>query len=251
MLRVAALVFAASLSGQADPAPGITVSAAVSLTEALQEASRLFEAASGPVTLNLGASNVLARQIVNGAPVDVFISADREQMRIVEEAGLVAQGSLVQVVANQLALVVPSGVESAPPSIAALTGSGVRRIAIGNPDAVPAGVYARQYLQRAGLWDALSPKLLPSASVRAALAAVASRAADAGIVYVTDARGSRAVRVADVIGGPHAPEIVYPACAIAASRHEARARAFLAFLQTSEVSQIFARHGFKPLASAR
>ena len=250
MLQLAALLAAASLAAQTGR-PAITVSAAISLTDALQEAVRLFEAANGPVVLNLGASNVLARQIVNGAPVDVFISADREQMRVVERAGLVAPGSVVPVVGNQLALVVPRGVESAPQSVAALAGGGVRRVAIGNPDAVPAGVYARQYLERIGLWDALSPKLVPSASVRAALAAVENRAADAGIVYVTDARGSRAVRVAEVIGGPQAPEIVYPACAMAASRHKAGAHAFLAFLQTPEVTRIFARHGFTPLAPSR
>jgi molybdate transport system substrate-binding protein len=251
MLRLAALVAAASMAAQTGRAPAITVSAAISLTDALQEVARLFEAANGPVALNLGASNVLARQIVNGAPVDVFISADGEQMRVVERAGLVAPGSIVPVVSNQLALVVPAGVDAAPESVAALAGSGVRRIAIGNPDAVPAGVYARQYLERVGLWGALSPKLLPSASVRAALAAVENRAAEAGIVYVTDARGSRAVRVAEVISGPHAPEIVYPACAIAASRRKAGGQAFLEFLQTAEARGIFSRHGFKPVTPSR
>jgi molybdate transport system substrate-binding protein len=137
----------------------------------------------------------------------------------------------------------------APDSAAALAAPGIRRIAIGDPEAVPAGVYARLYLERIGLWQTLRPKLLPSASVRAALAAVESGSADAGIVYATDAHAADAVRITKVIAGPDAPSIVYPACVVSSSKRKEAAARFVTFLQTPAASRIFRQHGFLPLAS--
>jgi molybdate transport system substrate-binding protein len=232
--------------------PRLTVSAAVSLTEAIEEIARAYTAAGhGRVVLNFAASNVLARQIANGAPVDVFISADGAQMAVVEKAGLTAPGSIVQLLGNKLAIVVRKDRAGALPSAASLASSDVRRVAIGDPDAVPAGIYAKQYLERIGLWTALQHKMVPSASVRAALAAVQHGGADAGIVYVTDARVSAAVRVAAVIDGPEAPEIVYPAAVISTSARKDPARAFLEFLRTAEAGRVFRKFGFEPRAQGQ
>lgn len=252
MSATAALFLAWALVGHAGQAPPITVSAAVSLTDVMDEIGRSYEQATGGrIVFNFAASNVLARQIVNGAPVDVFVSADEGQMALVEKAQMASPGTLVPVVSNRLAVVVRSDRSDLPASIAVLSAAGVRRIAIGDPDAVPAGVYARQYLQRAGLWSFLRDKIVPVGSVRAALAAVANGATDAGIVYATDAAVSEAVRVVTVITGPEAPRIAYFACVISSSRQADAARSFVRFLQAADASRIFERHGFQALTAGR
>jgi molybdate transport system substrate-binding protein len=251
MLPALGLALGLAFFAQERGAQPITVSAAISLSEAMQAAATAYEASGGNrVVLNFAASNVLSRQIVNGARVDVFISADARQMALVEKAGLVAPRTLVQLLGNQLAIVSRKDRPDALDSPASLAAPGIRRIAIGDPEAVPAGVYARQYLERVGLWQALQPKLLPTASVRAALATVENGGADAGIVYVTDARAAEAVRVTMVITGPDAPAIVYPACVVSSSTRTEAAARFLTFLQTPAASRIFLQHGFLPLASS-
>ena len=247
MLRMAALAGVLALAVQAGTARPLTVSAAVSLTEVMQAVGSAYEAAGhGRIVFNFASSNVLARQIVNGAPVDVFISADEAQLDVVRRAGLVSDANIVPLLGNRLAVVVRSPPRAALTASGALSTPEVRRVAIGNPDAVPAGVYARQYLERVGLWTGLQPKLLLAGSVRAALAAVQSGAADAGIVYVTDARSSREIHVVAVIDGPDAPRIVYPAAALASSPRTAEAAAFLTFLQTAATRRIYVEHGFAP-----
>jgi molybdate transport system substrate-binding protein len=250
MLRML-VVIAAVLGLEGAAGPEITVSAAVSLTEALQGIARIYETSGGRVSLNLAASNVLSRQIVNGAPVDVFISADEAQMAIVEKAGLIASGSRVALLRNSLAIVVSTDHPVEVTSATALASDAVKRIAVGDPEAVPAGVYAKAYLERMGLLSRLQPKLIPSTSVRAALAAVENGAADVGIVYVSDAQVSNRVRMSAVISGPEAPEIIYPACVIQSSARRDAAAAFLKFLQTADAARVFERHGFQPVSAAR
>ena len=132
--------------------------------------------------------------------------------------------------------------------IRALSGPDVRRVAIGDPVAVPAGVYARQYLRAVGLWDAIQSRLVPVGNVRAAVAAVENGSADAAIVYETDAAIARTAVVAFVVSGAGAPRIVYPAAVVASSRrHEAAAR-FLLFLRGPHGAEIFRRYKFSPLA---
>ena len=249
MVPVSACCLALALYVQRAPQAPITVSAAVSLTEVMQELATAFESSAGQrVVFNFAGSNVLARQIVNGAPVDVFISADAVQMDIVERARMIAAGTRTPLVGNQLAVVVRRD-QSRVTSVAALADASIRRIAIGDPEAVPAGVYAKQYLERIGLWQQLHGKLLPSSNVRAALAAVENGSADAGIVYATDVRASRDLTVSISIAGPDAPRIVYPACIVASSKRLESAMRFLKFLQTSAAAQIFRQYGFQPLAS--
>jgi molybdate transport system substrate-binding protein len=242
------LVLLAALA-QASAAP-LTVSAAVSLTEALEEAAAAYRAAGGtPVVFNFGGSNTLARQIVNGAPVDVFISADETQMDVIEKAGLVAAGTRVAVIANRLVLVVDS--RSPVKAVNDLGAAEVRRIAIGDPAAVPAGVYARQYLERIGQWTRLEHKVVPVANVRAALTAVQNASAAAAFVYATDARIAPALRVVATITGPQAPRIVYPGGVVKSARQPAAAAKFLEFLRTAPALAIFEKHGFTPVTDAR
>ena len=161
------------------------MSAAVSLTEVLQQAAPIYQAKTGErVVLNLGASNTLARQIAFGAGVDVFISADEAQMNVV--AAQVDSSSRVDLLSNRLAIAVPDDRPRSMASARDLLDPAIRRIAIGDPAAVPAGVYAKQYLQTLGIWADLAMKVIPSGSVRLALVAVESGAADAAIVYHTD-----------------------------------------------------------------
>ena len=228
----------------------ITVSAAVSLSEALEEAAAAYRAAGGtPVVFNFGGSNGLARQIVNGAPVDVFISADEAQMEVVEKASLVAPGTRVPLVANRLVLVVDS--RSLVKAVPDLGAADVRRIAIGDPAAVPAGVYARQYLERSGQWARMEHKVVPVANVRAALTAVQNGSADAAFVYATDARIAPALRIVATITGPQAPDIVYPGCVLKTTRQPAAAGKFLEFLRTPVALGIFEKHGFTRPPPAR
>ena len=223
----------------------ITVSAAVSLTDVLTAVAVEYgKEGRGSVRFNFGASNVLARQIADGAPVDVFISADEAQMDVVSAARLLLDGSRADLLRNQLAIVVPSDRPRTMTSARELTGPAFRRIAIGDPAAVPAGVYAKQYLEQLDLWSALAPKVIPSGSVRAALAAVETGAADAAIVYRTDARIALKAAVAYVVPADRGPRIVYPAAILKASKTVDESRRFLDFLRGAAAARIFERYGF-------
>jgi molybdate transport system substrate-binding protein len=243
------LVVVAITLGQGAVAP-LTVSAAISLTEALEEATAAYRVAGGtPVVFNFGGSNALARQIVNGAPVDVFISADEAQMAVVEKADLALAGTRMPVAGNRLVLVVDP--RSRVKGVTDLGAAEIRRIAIGDPVAVPAGVYARQYLEHVNQWTRLQPKVVPVANVRAALTAVQNGSADAAFVYATDARIAPALRVAATITGPQAPRIVYPGAVVKTSRQPQAAAKFLEFLRTLPALAIFEKHGFTPVTDAR
>src|ERR1051326_31702 len=162
-------------AGQGMPAPKpITVSAAVSLTDALTAIAEDYgKQARGTVRFNFAASNILARQIASGAPADVFISADEAQMDVVAAAQLIKAGSRFVLLRNQLAVVVPNDRPRTLASIRELTSPSFKRIALGDPAAVPAGVYAKQYLEAQGLWKTIEPRVVPAGSARLALAAVA------------------------------------------------------------------------------
>jgi molybdate transport system substrate-binding protein len=222
----------------------ITVSAAVSLSDALtaiaQEYGRLGR---GSIRFNFGGSHTLARQIVNGARVDMFISADAAQLNVVAAAGLLKDGTRIALLRNQLAVVVPSDRPRTFKSIGEIAAPAFKRIAIGDPAAVPAGVYAKQYLEKEGLWRALEARVVPTGSVRAALTAVTSGAVDAAIVYRTDARMAPGATVAWVVAADRGPLIEYPAAIVRDALPEAQR--FLDFLRGEPASRIFERFGFK------
>src|SRR5687767_8530967 len=226
----------------------VLVSAASSLTEVMQRIAAAYQARTGTrVVLNLGASNTLARQIAAGAPVDLFISADETQMDAVR-ADIVA-ATRVDLLANQLAVAVPADRPRPVRSARDLADPAFKRIALGDPAAVPAGVYARQYLERAGVWPLIQPKVIPAGSVRLALAAVENGAADAAIVYRTDVAAARGARLAFVVPADAAPRIAYPAAVIRSAPHAAAATRLLTFLRGREAAEVFRRAGFVPLSA--
>lgn len=219
------------------------VSAAASLTDVLTGAVRRYEAETGQtVALNFAGSNVLARQIRSGAPVDLFISADEAQMVAVEAE--IVPGTRVTLLSNGLVVAVPSDRARRMASAADLLADDVRRIAVGEPSAVPAGVYARRYLESQGIWQALQPRLVPMGSVRLALAAVEQGAADAAIVFRTDVASSRSATSAFEVPLDEGPPISYPAAILRTGQHPDAARRFLAYLRGPEASAIFTEAGF-------
>ena len=244
MLR--SLALAATLvwsTGLAPQTAEITVSAAASLTDVLQELAANYQRrGGGHVVLNFGASNTLARQVAAGARVDLFISADEAQMLVVADE--VEPASRVELLSNQLAIAVPSDRPRTFASARDLADPGVRRIAVGDPAAVPAGVYAKRYLEKLGVWKAVEPKVVPAGSVRLALAAVENGAADAAIVYKTDIATAGRARLALVVPAAEGPRIIYPAAVIRGGANTAGARRFLAFLQTDESRRVFEKAGF-------
>ena len=224
---------------------GLLVSGAVSLSDALYEVAAAYRAAGGAeVRINLAGSNVPARQIVNGAPVDVFISADAAQMEVVASRGLLVPSSRRVIASNQLVVVAQPERAAAVREAFGSAGPAIRRLALGDPAAVPAGVYARQYLERRRLWAAFEGRVVPAVNVRGALAAVQSGGADAAIVYRTDVPRDASLVVALAIPVSETPGVDYHAAALRAARQPEEAARFLAFLSGTTGQAILARHGF-------
>jgi molybdate transport system substrate-binding protein len=223
-------------------ADDLLVFAAASLTEALRELGASYEQTRDDrVAFNFGASSDLARQIAAGAPADAFFSADVARMEELERAGLVERRGRRSVLSNTLVIVVPADATTTISEAADLTN--VRSIALANPEAVPAGVYARTYLRSLGLWEALKDRVVPTLDVRAALAAVETGHADAGIVYATDAAISRKVRVAFRVPGERGPPIVYTLAPLKASGKPATCL-LVGFLASRDAAPTYERHGF-------
>jgi molybdate transport system substrate-binding protein len=212
-------VFAFLLLVSCAPGPAeVQVFAAASLTDALTEIGRNFERETGQtVVFNFAASSTLARQIQNGAPADLFLSADEAKM---DAVAVIERAS---VLSNTLVIV---GNAKSPQDLVG------KSVALAEPSSVPAGIYARQYLTRTGLWDQIAPNVVPTENVRAALAAVKSGNVDAAIVYKTDARG---VEIED------GPKISYP---FGLLRDTKNARRFFDYLRSRPALDVFARHGF-------
>jgi molybdate transport system substrate-binding protein len=241
------LTAACSATSRTEPAAQgpLRVAAALSLTDVLNDAGTRWTATGHPpIEFNFAASNVLARQILEGAPVDVFISADEAQMDRVVSEDAAGTTDRVTLFTNQLVIVVPAGraLPGTPPE--SLADNAVKRVAIGDPQGVPAGVYAKTWLEHIGLWRRIEPKVVPSASVRAALVAVEAANADAGIVYRTDARNDVKVNVAYEVPIADAPAIVYPGAVMKRAPHPETARLFITFLQSAASREAFAASGF-------
>lgn len=228
----------------------LLVAAAASLSGMAPQLTRELHDATGiDVRFNFAGSNTLARQIVEGARIDAFISADEAQMDVIERAGRVAAGTRTNVVSNQLVLIASREQGAAPIRPDDLASPTIRRVAMGDPAAVPAGVYGRQWLETIRLWGPVSPKVVPLASSPAVVAAVEAGRADVGIVYSSDvANRQGSVRVEHRVPAVDAPQIVYPAAAIAGGRVVV-AREFIAFLRGARAQEIFQAAGFRPLSS--
>ncbi|HEY0421048.1 MAG TPA: molybdate ABC transporter substrate-binding protein [Acetobacteraceae bacterium] len=217
----------------------LTVSVAASLQDGIAEAALGYSGT--PIQFNFGASGALARQIVNGAPVDVFLSAAPGPMDELAAQGLIVRDTRRDLLRNRIVLIAaPDGVHSFDD----LAGPRVKTVALGDPASVPAGDYGRQVLTALHLWDRVQPKLVLAKDVRQVLAYVATGNADAGIVYATDARESGRVRIAAAAPpGTHAP-VIYPIAVVKASHNPAAARAFAAYLGGPAARTIFEAHGF-------
>ena len=223
----------------------LRVSAAVSLTESLTAAVRQWERETGETaTLNFAASNILSRQIEEGAPADVFVSADTLQMERLVVRRLVNADSVVTLLSNQLAVIAPSDRPLPGSMPGGLAEPGVARLALGDPAAVPAGHYARQWLERIDLWPKVASKVVPTSSVRAAMAAVEAGNADAAVVYRTDAVGRSRVRLEYLVPLDQGPPISYPGGIVTATRQPVKARALLSWLRGNTAMGIFKAAGF-------
>lgn len=256
ILLVLALGFCVLLPGVVSAGGGdgevvVRVSAAASLSDVLKEVNGRFREAAGvKVEMITGGSNVLARQIEGGMPADVFLSADAARMDVLAAKGLILEETRREVLGNALVLVVPADSGLRIVSLSDLAADGVQRIVTGDPRAVPAGVYAKEILAKAGIWERVRPKIVATDSVRAALAAVESGNLDAGIVYRTDARISRKVKVAYEIPLPEGVRIVYPAAVLREAVRPDLARRYLEFLQGAGAETVFRRYGFVVPAKA-
>ena len=218
---------------------------AMSLTDALTEVSQRFGAVRNiKVYCNFAGSSTLQRQIEKGAPADVFISASPKQMDALQEKGLIHEDSRQAVLNNRLVLIAPINSPLIMTNVGMLAQNTIQRVAIGEPNSVPAGIYGREALAQLGVWDAVQEKLIPAADVRSTLAYVESGEVDVGIVYQTDAAISKKVRIIYQIPDSSHTPIVYPAAVLRDTGHRVLAQAFLEYLQTSEVTTIFEKHGF-------
>lgn len=235
------------------PAPAfaadITVFAAASLANAMKEIAADYQKASGKsVAVSFAASSALARQIEASSGADIFISADLDWMDYLEKKGLIAPDSRHNLLGNRLVLIAPKDA-AAPVAIAphfdllaALKGG---RLAIANPETVPAGRYAKAALTALGVWDSVAGHLADAEDVRVALAYVARGEAPLGIVYETDAKAEPAVRIVGAFPENTHPPIIYPAALL--KDHKPEARGFLRYLSLSEARAVFERNGFTVL----
>ncbi len=243
------LMMALGLASARAQAAELTVSAAVSLKAALEEIAARFEKthAGTKVTFNFGASGALQQQIENGAPVDVFVSAASKQVDELEKKGLTLDGTRIDVVGNTLVLVVPKAGKTTVTKIEDLKSETVKKIAIGEPKAVPAGTYAMEVLTAMKLADAVEKRLVFGMNVQQVLTFVESGNADAGFVYGSDARGSKNVTVVATADAKLHKPITYPAVVLKKSKNPATARQLLDVLGEDESRKVFEKHGFTPV----
>jgi len=218
----------------------VYVHAAASLTDVLKEIGQIFESQSGEkVLFNFGSSSLLARQIEEGAPGDIFFSADEEKMNQLEQKNLIRKETRKSILSNTLVIVVPSdSLERFQSILDLLHVQG--NIAVAEPRSVPAGIYAREYLSKVGLWSRLVDRIVPTDNVRAALSAVEAGNASAGIVYKTDAVLSRQIRIAFEVPADQGPAISYSVAILKDSTETA----FYQFLLSDQASRIFRKYQF-------
>ena len=243
LLAVALLT--ALLTGAA-MAADIIVSAAASLNNAFTEIGKEYEKANAgqKVNFNFGSSGALLQQVARGAPVDVFVSADPETMDRAAKQNLIVRTTRHDIVRNTLVVIAPKGAQSAPKSLDGLKDPGITRLAISNPESVPAGRYSKEALQAADLWDAIKGKSLNTQNVRQSLDYVARGEAEAGFVYITDAAIMRD-KVQVLFEVPTRTPILYPIAAVKGGGNENFALKFIEYVRSEAGQQILAKYGFR------
>jgi molybdate transport system substrate-binding protein len=232
---------------QAEEATPVMVFAAASTTNAVNEIGTLFKEKGGAgITSSFASSSTLAKQIEQGAPASVFISADEDWMNYLSQRKLIAENSRVNLLGNSLVLIAPaSGAAqeniTVGKELVGLVGNG--RIAVGDPDHVPAGKYAKAALVKLNIWKDIEPRLARASDVRGALALVERGEAAYGIVYSTDAAITKKVKIVGQFPPDSYSPVVYPIALIAANVHPA-ARSFLDFIKGDEARKVFTKYGF-------
>ncbi len=241
-------VISCPAEGLAATGKKITVSAAISLKDAFEDMAKVYEARNPGVKIyfNFGASGNLMMQIEEGAPVDVFASAAEKQMDMLSKKGMIEAGTRADFAVNSVVLIVPDGQKYAfVRSFRDLADPGIKRIAIGNPRSVPAGMYSEEALRYFKLTGAVSKKLIYGEHVRQVLEYVAREEVDAGLVYSTDAISQAGqVRVAAVAPQASHRPVVYPIAVVKGSANEKQARAFVALVTSPEGKSILRKYGF-------
>ena len=223
----------------------VNVFAAASLTDSLKEIAAAYEKRTGDkIVFNFGASSFLARQIEEGAPADIFFSADEAKMDGLEKKGLLVKETRKSRLSNSLVIVVATDSPLQISSAQDLVQTKIKRIALADPATVPAGIYAKQYLEKLGLWVAVEPRVVPTDNVRAALSAVESGNVEAGIVYKTDAGISKKVKIAYEVAREEGPVISYPVAVLKDSRQLDAAKRFLKELDSDDAARVFGKFGF-------
>lgn len=223
----------------------LTISAAASLQDAAGELKALYESKNPgtTITMNLASSGTLQKQIEEGAPADLFISAGQSQMDALSKKGLIIEESRKDLLGNELVLV--AGKNSNLAGFEGLTGENVKKISIGTPETVPAGQYAKETLTTLKLWDQLQPKIVLAKDVRQVLTYVETGNVDAGLVYRTDAATSASVNiVAAAPEGSNKP-ILYPMAVIKSTKYQEQTEDFAKFLQSDDAVKIFEKYGFE------
>ena len=244
---LAGLLFVLSGTARADSPREVTVYGAASLTNALQDIGNAFSAGGGAkVKFSFAASSLLARQIEAGAEADMFFSADSEWVNYLADRNLIQAATRKEILGNRLVLIAPSDstvVLEIKPNFPLLEVLGDGRLAVADPDSVPAGKYARQALTSLGVWRSVAERLVRAENVRVALTYVARGEAPLGIVYETDARAEPKVRIVGTFpANSHLP-IVYPV-ALTAHGTSAEAKAFLAYVEGPQAADVFRKYGF-------
>lgn len=223
----------------------VNVFAASSLADALKEIATPYQKESGDkLAFNFAGSNVLARQIEEGAPADLFFSADEIRMDQLEKSARIVTETRTNLLGNSLVVITARDSRLRIPTIDELSSNSVRRIAVADPKAVPAGIYARTHLSKLGLWAAVAPKVVPTDDARAALAAVESGNIEAGIVYKTDAALSKKVKIALEIPAGSGPSIRYPVAVVKGAKESDAAIRLLRHLRSDAAAKVFRKHGF-------
>ena len=242
-----ALTLCLTAASPAVMAVDVTVFAAASLKEAMDDEAKQFEASTGNrVVVSYGASNTLAKQIEAGAPADIFISADLDWMDYLDHRHLIAPNARFDLLRNTLVLIAPASSSSrlrigANFGLAAALGK--EKLAMANPDSVPAGKYGKSALEKLGVWASVEKQVARAENVRAALALVSRGEAPFGIVYKTDALADKGVRVVDTFPPDSYPPIIYPAAVVAASKSTA-AGPLLDYLRSAPARSVWEKYGF-------
>lgn len=246
-LRSVALALSLTAAASLAVAANVTVFAAASLKEALDEQAKQFGAGTGnKVIVAYGASSALAKQIEAAAPADVFISADLDWMDYVSQRNLLAPDTRINLLRNTLVLIAPPSSKATlkiGPSFALAAALGPEKLAMANPDSVPAGKYGKNALEKLGVWTSVEKHVARAENVRAALALVSRGEAPFGIVYSTDALADKGVKIVDTFPPDSYPPIVYPA-AVLASGKSAVARPLLDYLRSAPARAVWEKYGF-------